>query len=87
MRSNGRWRSVWTLKFKDGDASAKLRGSCEVTVHYYEDGNVQLKTKQEKVEDVSVKDDAATAKAIAAAIAKAESAYQVCVHACIRVHV
>ncbi|KAI8904731.1 F-actin-capping protein subunit alpha [Gorgonomyces haynaldii] len=38
---SGRWRSIWTLQ--DGI----LKGKIFVHVHYYEDGNVQLKTEKE----------------------------------------
>jgi capping protein alpha len=35
---NGRWRSEWTYKVADGTLTGLLR----TTVHYYEDGNIQL---------------------------------------------
>lgn len=75
---NGRWRSVWSLHWSAGDATAALTGKYELDVHYYEDGNVQLKAKHESTKDVDIKDPAATAKAIIAIISKAEGAYQVC---------
>jgi capping protein alpha len=39
---NGRWRSQWTLNTSTGELSGVLR----VTVHYYEDGNVQLNSEK-----------------------------------------
>lgn len=74
---NGRWRSVWTIAFASGDSSATLSGKFDLDVHYYEDGNVQLKAKQEKTQDIKIEDAAATAKTIIAAITKLEGAYQV----------
>merc|ERR1712188_34547 len=43
---NGRWRSVWTCKVSGSNVS--LEGNIRVSVHYYEDGNVQLNTDTKK---------------------------------------
>jgi capping protein alpha len=40
---NGRWRAVWTYDTQSGE----LKGTTKVTVHYYEDGNVQLNADKE----------------------------------------
>jgi len=44
---NGRWRSVWTVKFNPGGA-ADLSGKIRCNVHFFEGGNVQLKTDADK---------------------------------------
>jgi capping protein alpha len=44
---NGRWRSVWTVKFSPG-ASSDLNGKIRANVHFFEGGNVQLKTDADK---------------------------------------
>lgn len=63
---NGRWRSVWTI------SGGKCSGHLKLVVHYYEDGNVQLNTDTK----LSASASASDAKAIVAAIAAAESAFQ-----------
>jgi len=50
--STGRWRSLWTCTFKPGSGNAELKGNIRITVHYYEDGNVQLNTNTPKVKQV-----------------------------------
>jgi len=44
---NGRWRSVYSIKFVPGK-KADVEGSVRTTVHYYEDGNVQLNSNFSK---------------------------------------
>jgi len=44
---NGRWRSVWTVKFSPGQMS-DLNGKVRCNVHFFEGGNVQLKTDADK---------------------------------------
>jgi len=44
---NGRWRSVWTVKFQPGQ-TADLNGKIRCNVHFFEGGNVQLKTDADK---------------------------------------
>jgi len=68
---NGRWRVVWS--YKDGE----LTGHYKITIHYYEDGNVQLNT--DTTQKVSITETGApdvVAQAIQKAIAKADQAYQ-----------
>eukprot|EP01116_Phalansterium_solitarium_P018698 TRINITY_DN5048_c0_g1_i1.p1 TRINITY_DN5048_c0_g1~~TRINITY_DN5048_c0_g1_i1.p1 ORF type:complete len:279 (-),score=66.41 TRINITY_DN5048_c0_g1_i1:76-912(-) len=69
---NGRWRAAWTFAPGAGEVSAHIR----VTVHYFEDGNVQLNT--EHSQKVAVQEGApdVTAKNAFVAITKAEQAYQ-----------
>lgn len=69
---NGRWRSEWTFDKSSGEVTGVLR----VTVHYYEDGNVQLVSEKKISEKVSVSDDTATAKAVVKIMEKTESEYQ-----------
>ncbi|KAJ1958593.1 F-actin-capping protein subunit alpha, partial [Linderina pennispora] len=45
---NGSWRAVWSFSAETG----QLNGSAKVTVHYFEDGNVQLDTQAEFTADV-----------------------------------
>eukprot|EP00004_Rigifila_ramosa_P017652 TRINITY_DN4309_c0_g1_i1.p2 TRINITY_DN4309_c0_g1~~TRINITY_DN4309_c0_g1_i1.p2 ORF type:complete len:301 (+),score=82.19 TRINITY_DN4309_c0_g1_i1:42-905(+) len=71
---NGRWRSNWEVSCSRG--TKQLQGSLKVTVHYYEEGNVQLNTKVDKTADVVIGGHDETAKAIAAAIRTAENAFQ-----------
>lgn len=66
----GRWRSLWTCTFKPGSGNAELKGNIRITVHYYEDGNVQLNTNTPKVKQVQGSD----ANSLAAAAVKALSA-------------
>jgi capping protein alpha len=71
----GRWRSVWTIKFKPG-GDAKLEGIVRIQVHYYEDGNVQLVTNFSKPATVKIPSDAkGAAEALLKQIAKAEQEY------------
>jgi capping protein alpha len=46
---NGRWRSEWTLKL----AGSQLQGLMRCSVHYYEDGNVQLNTDKDASSTIS----------------------------------
>ncbi|XP_078440955.1 subunits of heterodimeric actin filament capping protein Capz superfamily isoform X2 [Wolffia australiana] len=45
--SNGSWRSIWTVEFKDDLQIVDLRGKLQVDAHYFEEGNVQLDTNHE----------------------------------------
>jgi len=68
---NGRWRSVWT--YGDGE----LIGHYKISVHYYEDGNVQLNTdttQKASLSDAGSPD--ATAAAALKTITKMEQAFQ-----------
>jgi len=72
----GRWRSVWTIKFKPG-GEAKLEGNVRLQVHYYEDGNVQLVTNFNKSSSVKTPSDAkGLADAVVKQISKLEMEYQ-----------
>lgn len=68
---NGKWRSEWTLA-PSGDVSGVLK----TQVHYYEDGNVQLKAEKEVKASIKTGDNDATAKAFIKCIKDAESSYQ-----------
>jgi capping protein (actin filament) muscle Z-line, alpha len=66
---NGRWRSAYIYS----PSSNSLKGTIQVDVHYYEDGNVRLITKKE----VSVSVGAGTsAGEIVKQIGAAERRYQ-----------
>jgi len=73
---NGRWRSVYTISFKDGASGADLKGTYKINIHYYEDGNVQLTTNNERTIKVTLGNPDASAQAIVKAIEKAEREYQ-----------
>ncbi|KAI8380602.1 F-actin-capping protein subunit alpha [Choanephora cucurbitarum] len=49
---NGRWLASWVYDTQSGD----LKGMTKVNVHYYEDGNVQLKADKEASLHVDMKD-------------------------------
>ncbi|KAI8341143.1 F-actin-capping protein subunit alpha [Chlamydoabsidia padenii] len=51
---NGRWRAVWTYDTQTGD----LKGTTKVTVHYYEDGNVQLNADKQFEASITKNEDA-----------------------------
>eukprot|EP01122_Echinamoeba_exundans_P003383 TRINITY_DN13494_c1_g1_i1.p1 TRINITY_DN13494_c1_g1~~TRINITY_DN13494_c1_g1_i1.p1 ORF type:complete len:293 (-),score=90.85 TRINITY_DN13494_c1_g1_i1:163-1002(-) len=69
----GRWRSVWTIKFKPGGGNADVKGNLRIQVHYYEEGNVQLNTNTEKSKQVPVTDAASFAQAVFKTIAAVEN--------------
>jgi len=72
----GRWRSVWTIKFKPG-GEARLEGNVRVQVHYYEDGNVQLVTNFSKNASIKAPSDAkGLAEAVLKQVSKLEMEYQ-----------
>jgi len=73
---NGRWRSLWSITFSSNGGQATLIGTIKVTVHYYEDGNVQLNTNTTLRATVPVSDPESFATAAFKAIAKAEQNYQ-----------
>lgn len=68
---NGKWRAQWTL-FTDG----RVEGVVKTQVHYYEDGNVQLRAEKNVEDKVQVGSDKDTASAFIKCISKAESSYQ-----------
>jgi len=65
---NGKWRSSYTFS----PSSKGLKGTIQVDVHYYEDGNVRLATAK----DVQVEPKGASASDVVKAIAAAEKTYQ-----------
>lgn len=60
------WNARWTSKYEIQGQS--ISGTVDIDVHYYEDGNVRLKTKQEVSGDIE--------STIAAAISKIEDKLQ-----------
>jgi capping protein alpha len=72
---NGRWRSQFSTTFS-GSGKADVKGIMKTQVHYYEDGNVQLVSHKDIKEQISISDEAATAKAILNVIEKSENDYQ-----------
>jgi capping protein alpha len=72
---SGGWRSVLSFNCKQkGPVDSKC--STKVSVHYFEDGNVQLHAAIEKNVKINVADDASTAAALVKAIQKMETDYQ-----------
>ncbi|KAJ1568252.1 F-actin-capping protein [Cladochytrium tenue] len=71
---NGRWTSHWTAS---ADAAA-VNGVAKINVHYYEDGNVQLRTtKEAKLTLPTIPSEPeAFAKALVKLIGQAESQFQ-----------
>lgn len=68
---NGRWRSVWTFQ------NNELLGHFKISVHYYEDGNVQLNT--DTTQKTSITETGApdvVAAAAVKAITKVEQGFQ-----------
>lgn len=79
-RRTGRWRSSYELDLSQGQAT--LRGSIQINVHFFEQGNVQLATSftptiplPESI-NASSSSPADIAKATLKAIAKVEEEYQ-----------
>lgn len=71
---NGRWRSQWSIILNG--ATAEIKGTLKVQVHYYEEGNVQLVSSKEIKESVAVSSEIQTAKEIVQVIEEAENLYQ-----------
>ena|SRR5579859_4950756 len=67
MTRNGRWRSV----YKYNPHTSTLKGTVTITVHYFEDGNVLLKTNH-PVE----KTDISSPSLLVKTIAEEEKSYQ-----------
>jgi len=74
---NGRWRSQWN--FEVSGQSAKGKGVLSTTVHYYEDGNVQL-TTQKTVEITATGSGNELAQNLVKAAKKAEIEYQTAIN-------
>uniref|UniRef100_A0A1E1XRE9 F-actin-capping protein subunit alpha n=1 Tax=Amblyomma sculptum TaxID=1581419 RepID=A0A1E1XRE9_AMBSC len=73
---NGRWRSVWTVNFPSGAASADVKGLVRVQVHYYEDGNVQLVSSKEIKATLNITNEQQAAKEFVQIVEDAENEYQ-----------
>jgi capping protein alpha len=72
----GSWRSVWTISVEKAGAS-ELKGNIKTNVHYFEDGNVQLNSKLDRLASVAVGSEDATAAEITKQIGKQENDFQV----------
>ncbi|KAJ8302307.1 hypothetical protein KUTeg_021294, partial [Tegillarca granosa] len=64
-RSNGRWRSQWSVTFPESGGKVEMTGVLKVQVHYYEDGNVMLSEQQAAKDFVNI-------------VSEAEGEYQMC---------
>lgn len=73
---NGRFRSVWVVRFGKSGGTIKLEGKVNIAVHYYEDGNVQLSTSWKKNAEVKANDAKSIAESVAKLISKLEQDYQ-----------
>ncbi|XP_070396213.1 F-actin-capping protein subunit alpha [Dermacentor albipictus] len=73
---NGRWRSVWTVTFPSGAATADVKGLVRVQVHYYEDGNVQLVSSKEIKATLNITNEQQAAKEFVQIVEDAENEYQ-----------
>ncbi|KAA6362155.1 MAG: hypothetical protein EZS28_042319, partial [Streblomastix strix] len=72
----GRWKSQWTLLL-DNENAGKLSGQIDVHVHFYEGGNVHLKTKKEPELTIDIKDKGQQlAKLLATKIEAEESNFE-----------
>ncbi|KAI8333237.1 F-actin-capping protein subunit alpha [Blakeslea trispora] len=70
---NGRWLASWIYNTQSGE----LEGTTKVNVHYYEDGNVQLKADKKASLHVDMKEDhEQLAKEIAKEISSFDKQYQ-----------
>jgi capping protein alpha len=74
---SGRCASRWRAVLDPATGSATLRGQLEVHVHYFEDGNVQLRTTHtaSSAHPLSCPDAQAFANTVVAAIKRAEADY------------
>jgi capping protein alpha len=72
---SGGWRSIFSFNcLKKGACDSKC--NTKVSVHYFEDGNVQLHAAIEKNVKVNVADPDSTAAALVKAISRMETDYQ-----------
>jgi F-actin-capping protein subunit alpha len=74
----GAWRGVYTLTVapQQGGGTTELRGGVKVSVHYFEDGNVQLHSNCDLNVSIVVDGAESVARKVAEAIGKFESDYQ-----------
>ena len=71
----GAWRASYTVNSSQSGPT-ELRGKLQVTVHYFEDGNVQLHSTAELATTVVVDQPDALARRVADSIARFEGEYQ-----------
>eukprot|EP00298_Acanthocystis_sp_HF-20_P012647 c19992_g1_i1.p1 GENE.c19992_g1_i1~~c19992_g1_i1.p1 ORF type:complete len:289 (+),score=81.71 c19992_g1_i1:28-894(+) len=74
-RWSGRLRAHYTANFKPGNSSVQVDGTVLLKVHYFEEGNVQLNSKQTPKFTVDASSDSAFAKSFVDNVTKAETAY------------
>lgn len=80
----GRWKSRWTVDV-EGDSQCTVKGLANLSIHYYEDGNVQMHSSKDLVikDKINLKDlsnfssPSDLAKKVMKAIAKEEMDYQI----------
>jgi hypothetical protein len=80
----GSWRAVYSLTVPQAAAggggaaaaASELKGGVKVSVHYFEDGNVQLHSACELSASVLVDQPDSLARKVADAVSKFESEYQ-----------
>ena len=48
---SGGWKGEFTIKLDGTASSAQVTGKCELLIHYFEDGNVQMNTFRDFAED------------------------------------
>eukprot|EP01126_Amoeba_proteus_P001855 TRINITY_DN1057_c0_g1_i8.p1 TRINITY_DN1057_c0_g1~~TRINITY_DN1057_c0_g1_i8.p1 ORF type:complete len:313 (-),score=28.48 TRINITY_DN1057_c0_g1_i8:116-985(-) len=73
---NGRWRSSWTLTFIPGQSS-DLNGKIKCNVHFFEGGNVQLRTDTDRSKKgLSALNPSQLAQATSSAIQALEADWQ-----------
>jgi len=74
-RWSGRIRVHYTCNFKPAGSSAQVEGSVLLRVHYFEEGNVQLNSKQIPTFSCDTSSDTAFAKSFVDGVTKAETSY------------
>ncbi|GMN43910.1 hypothetical protein TIFTF001_013109 [Ficus carica] len=75
MDSNGSWRSVWNIEFKDDIQVVDLNGKLQVGAHYFEEGNVQLDAKHECKDSTIIQAAEDSAISVASIIRHHETEY------------
>lgn len=72
---SGGWRGEFSVDVS-AQGTAPLAAKVKITIHYFEEGNVQLNASRQKSVDVQITDPTTTADGIAKAIEKWENEYQ-----------
>lgn len=72
------WNGRWTSEYRVPANGGKLTGKVKILVHFYEAGNVQLHGNKD-IEPVTIGAGADFGKSVAAALLKADNAYQMAV--------